>query len=420
MSTEVKQEGEFKVKKRTPKKLVNQKGNIAKLDLTKPGNEQGVVIPSVQKVVIPKEELKKQENAIQEQSPDEVSILNESNTSEGIREGNEQTTDEKSARENNSNAGTEEIESPIQVIEEDEDNSEKKIAEEANKVSNTFEKETLPEAPELPEGVNKLLKFMEDTGGDVQDYARLNADYSTVDNTTLIKEYYKQTKPHLDSEDVSLLLEDFDYDEEIDEDRDIRKKKLAFKEEVAKAKNFLEDTKSKYYEEIKLRPGITQDQQKATDFFNRYQEDEQNKQLVRDNFIQSTNNYFSNDFKGFDFKLGDKSFKYGVKDPSVVANKQKDLTEFVGTFLNEKGDMKDPAGYHKAIYAARNADTMASHFYEQGKTDAIKDQIAKSKNITTAPRQVAAGEITFGGMKVKAISGVDSSKLKIKNRKFNN
>jgi len=420
MSTEVKQEGEFKVKKRTPKKLVNQKGNITKLDLTKPGNEQGVVIPSVQKVVIPKEELKKQENAIQEQSPDEVSILNESNTSEGIREGNEQTTDEKSARENNSNAGTEEIESPIQVIEEDEDNSEKKIAEEANKVSNTFEKETLSEAQDLPEGIDKLIKFMKETGGDVNDYARLNADYSTVDNTTLIREYYKQTKPHLDSEDVSLLLEDFDYDAEIDEDRDIRKKKLAFKEEVAKAKNFLEDTKSKYYEEIKLRPGVTQDQQKATDFFNRYNEEQKQNEEIRESFFNTTKDYFSNDFKGFDFKLGNKKVRYGVKDPISVAESQKDLNTFVGKFLDNEGKMNDPGGYHKAIYAARNADTMATHFYEQGRADAIKDQIAKSKNITTEPRQTASGDVFVNGLKVKALSGVDSSKLKIKNRKFNN
>ena len=420
MSTEVKQEGEFKVKKRIPKKLVNQKGNITKLDLTKPGNEQGIVIPSVQKVVIPNEELKKQENAIQKQSPDEVSVLNESDTSEGIPKGNEQTTDEKSTGENNSNVGAEEIESPIQVIEEDEYNSEKKIAKENNEANNTFQKETLPEAQDLPEGIDKLIKFMKETGGDVNDYARLNADYSTIDNTALIREYYKQTKPHLDSEDVSLLLEDFDYDTEIDEDRDIRKKKLAFKEEVAKAKNFLEDTKSKYYEEIKLRPGVTQDQQKATDFFNRYNEEQKQNEEIRESFFNTTKDYFSNDFKGFDFKLGDKKVRYGVKDPISVAENQKDLNTFVGKFLDNEGKMNDPGGYHKAIYAARNADTMATHFYEQGRADAIKDQIAKSKNITTEPRQTASGDVFVNGLKVKALSGVDSSKLKIKNRKFNN
>jgi len=400
MSTEVtqkvKQEGEFKIKSKTPKfKNLGKVSNVTKIDLSN----------------LPKEkEIKKEEKDAIQKSSTEESVLRTEQPEVGLQEVGQVSEEVIVAGED----ATEKVDTPLQQVEEIteiETNTPIKVKDAVN---------TQPLAPELPEGVNKLLKFMEETGGDVQDYARLNADYSTVDNTTLIKEYYKQTKPHLDSEDVSLLLEDFSYDAELDEDRDIRKKKLAFKEEVAKAKNFLEDTKSKYYEEIKLRPGVTQDQQKATDFFNRYKEDEQANELVRENFIQTTNNYFANDFKGFDFKLGNKSFKYSVKDPSVVANKQRDLSEFVGTFLNENGDMKDPAGYHKAIYAARNADTMASHFYEQGKTDAIKEQIAKSKNITTEPRQAPTGEITFGGMKVKAISGVDSSKLKIKNTKFKN
>ena len=393
---EVKQEGEFKIKSKTPKfKDLGKVSNVTKIDLSN----------------LPKEEEPKKEktDAIQEPSTEE-SVLRTEQSGVGLQEVGEIHEEPIITSED----AAEKVDTPLQQVEETTE-IRPNVSAQPEAVVNTPSP-----APELPEGINKLLKFMEDTGGDVQDYARLNADYSNVDNTTLIREYYKQTKPHLDSEDVSLLLEEFSYDEEIDDDRDIRKRKIAFKEEVAKAKNFLEDTKSKYYEEIKLRPGITQDQQKATDFFNRYKEDEQANELVRENFIQTTNNYFANDFKGFDFKLGNKSFKYGVKDPSVVADKQKDLSEFVGTFLNENGNIKDPAGYHKAIYAARNADTMASHFYEQGKTDAIKEQIAKSKNITTEARQVPTGEITFGGMKVKAISGVDSSKLKIKNRKFNN
>ena len=393
---EVKQEGEFKIKSKTPKfKNLGKVSNVTKIDLSN----------------LPKEkEIKKEEKDAIQKSSTEESVLRTEQPGVGLQEVGQVSEEVIVAGED----VAEKVDSPLQQIEE--------TAE--TKTDLPTQKETTvniePAVSELPEGVNKLLKFMEETGGDVQDYARLNADYSAVDNTTLIKEYYKQTKPHLDSEDVSLLLEDFSYDEEIDEDRDIRKKKLAFKEEVAKAKNFLEDTKSKYYEEIKLRPGITQEQQKATDFFNRYQQEEQRNIQVKENFNNTTDNYFSNDFKGFDFKLGDKSFRYGVKDPSTVANKQKNITDFIGTFLNEKGEMKDPAGYHKAIYAARNADTMATHFYEQGKTDAIKEQLAKSKNITTEVRPTSTGEITFGGMKVKAISGVDSSKLKIKNTKFKN
>jgi len=406
MSTEVKQEGDFKIKKRTPKKLVG-KEDIIKVDLSKPAVE-----------------LKKEEDAIQKQSADEVPVRDESKTSEGIREGNEQPTDEKSTRQDNSNASEAEVDSPIQVIEDEEDNSEEARVDGSNEAPAAVseQKEVLSEtkAQELPEGVDKLIKFMEETGGTVEDYARLNADYSNVDNNTLLREYYKTSKPHLDLEDVNLLLEDFTWDEEIDEDRDIRKKKIAYKEEVAKAKNFLEQTKSKYYEEIKLRPGVTQEQQKATDFFNRYTEEQKRNETVREGFINTTKDYFSNDFKGFDFKLGDKKVRYGIKDPESTADNQKDLTDFVGTFLNKDGQMKDPAGYHKAIYAARNADTMATHFYEQGRADAIKDQVAKTKNITTEPRQTAPGDVFVNGLKVKAISGLDSSKLKIKTKKFNN
>ena len=260
---------------------------------------------------------------------------------------------------------------------------------------------------------------MEETGGSVEDYVRLNADYTNVDNNTLIREYYKQTKPHLDSEDISLLLEDFDYDEDIDEPKDIRKKKIAFKEEVSKAKNFLEGLKSKCYDEIKLRPGVTQEQQKAMDFFNRYNEEQQSIAKKQQVFIDKTSKLFNNNFKGFDFKIGENKFRYNIKNPDQVAQVQSDISDFVGKFLNNKGEIEDAAGYHKALYAARNADTIAQHFYEQGKADAVKDVMAKSKNISTEPRKTTSGDVFIDGLKVKAISGLDSSKLKIKTKKFN-
>ena len=256
---------------------------------------------------------------------------------------------------------------------------------------------------------------MEETGGTVEDYVRLSADYSTVNDDALIREYYKQTKPHLDMEEVNFLLEDnFSFDEDVDEERDIKKKKLAFKEEIAKARKFLEDTKSKYYDEIKLRPGVTQDQQKAMDFFNRYNEEQKMVQDQHKRFQSNTKNFFNQEFKGFDFSIGEKKFRYGVSDTDGVANTQSDLTNFVGKFLNEKGEVKDYAGYHKAIYAAENADTIANHFYEQGKADAVKDMMAKSKNVSNEPRVTSTGDVFINGMKVKAISGVDSSKLKLR------
>ena len=271
---------------------------------------------------------------------------------------------------------------------------------------------------QLPENIEKLVSFMEETGGTIEDYTRLNADYSNIDNTALLKEYYKKTKPHLNQEEINFVLEDnFSYDEDLDEERDIKKKKLAHKEEIAKARKFLEETKSKYYDEIKLRPGVTQEQQKAMDFFNRYNEEQKVVSQQHDAFKQNTNKFFTEEFKGFDFSLGEKKFRYGVSDANEVADKQSNLSNFVGKFLDDNGNVKDYKGYHKAIFTAQNADTIANHFYEQGKADAVKDVMAKSKNISNEARSTASGDIFIGGFKVKAISGADNSKLKIKSKK---
>ena len=382
MSEEVKQEGDFKIKKKPgrPKKLTN-KGETIKVDLSK----------------------KEEENA-KEKEPIKV-VINEDTKGDAEPEGIIENAEDKQVEEKQEEDNV----IPIQEITEEE-----KVEEVKEPVIETAPEPAKPEI-NLPENVEKLVKFMEETGGTVEDYVRLNADYSNVDDNTLIREYYKQTKPHLDMEEVNFLLEDnFSFDEEVDEERDIKKKKLAFKEEIAKARKFLEDTKSKYYDEIKLRPGVTQDQQKATDFFNRYNEEQKMVQNQHERFQNNTKNYFNQEFKGFDFNIGEKKFRYGVSDTDGVANTQSDLTNFVGKFLNEKGEVKDYAGYHKAIYAAENADTIANHFYEQGKADAVKDMMAKSKNVSNEPRVTSTGDVFINGMKVKAISGVDSSKLKLR------
>tara|TARA_B100000497_G_C7611316_1_gene367125 strand:- start:34 stop:1119 length:1086 start_codon:yes stop_codon:yes gene_type:complete len=273
---------------------------------------------------------------------------------------------------------------------------------------------------ELPEDLNKLVKFMEETGGTVKDYVRLDTDFSQVDGNVLLKEYYKNTKPHLDDEEINFIMEDnFSFDEELDEERDIKKKKLALKEEIAKAKNFLEDTKDKYYEEIKLRPNVTEDQKKATDFFNRYNKEQSQIVQRQEEFAKSTNDYFNNDFKGFEFNVGDKKFKYNINNTQDVAKDQVKLSNLTKMFLGDDGSVEDINGYHKALYAARNIDTIASHFYEQGKTDGVKGLVNKSKNIETASRPQNGEDIYIGGLKVKAVSGVDSSKLKIQRKNKN-
>jgi hypothetical protein len=275
--------------------------------------------------------------------------------------------------------------------------------------------------PILPDNIEKLVEFMKETGGTINDYTRLNADYSSVDDNTLLKEYYKKKKPHLDTEEIDFIMEEnFLFDSDVDEERDIRKKKLAKKEAIAEAQNFLEDLKIKYYDEIKLRPGVTQDQQKATDFFNRYNQEQEIAEQKHSQFKDATKQMFTNEFKGFDFEVGEKKFRYGVKDPGAVAENQSNLNNFVEKFLDKEGNVKDTKGYHKAMYAAQNIDRIVNHFYEQGKTDGIKNVVEGSKNPTTEARQSGVEDIFVGGLKVRAIDGVDSSKLKIKKSKFNN
>jgi len=278
-----------------------------------------------------------------------------------------------------------------------------------------------PKQVQLPENIEKLIDFMKDTGGTVQDYARLNADYSNVNEDALLKEYYKKAKPHLDAEEVDFVLEEaFSFDTDIDEERDIKKKKLAKKEAVVEAREFLEDLKKEYYDEIKLRPGVNQEQQKAMDFFNRYNEEQQLATQQHERFVDNTKQLLNDDFKGFDFEVGEKKFRYGVKDPNAVAENQSNLNNFVGKFLDNEGNVKDTKGYHKAMYAAQNIDKIVNHFYEQGKTDGIKNVVEGSKNPSTTVRQEGVQDIFIGGLKVRAIDGVSSSKLKIKKSKFNN
>tara|TARA_B110000037_G_scaffold31354_1_gene37689 strand:- start:11 stop:1168 length:1158 start_codon:yes stop_codon:yes gene_type:complete len=385
MSEKVKEEGTFKVKPKKPKNL-NKPNAVTKVEIPKvDAGSQGEVIPEVTKVDLTEKVVDVTESKTEEVTNETIEEKVEDTDSESILQ---EITDEEEVIE-----VTKELEKAVQE-----------------------NKET---GKPLPENVEKLVAFMEDTGGNLEDYVRLSSDYSTVDSTTLLKEYYKTTKPYLEGDDIDLILEDFEFDEDIDEDRDIRKKKLAFKEEVAKARNFLEETKSKYYDEIKLRPGVTQEQQKATDFFNRHNDNQEAAKAKHNDFLQKTKSYLNQDFKGFDFNVGEKKFRYGVKNVNDVAEKQSDISNFIGTFLDKEGNISDHKSYHKALYAAQNADTIAQHFYEQGKADAVKDVVAKSKNISTEPRQQSSGNVFVNGYKVKAISGNDSSKLKIKTKKFN-
>jgi hypothetical protein len=388
----VKQEGDFKIKSKPKvKKFNDKKDEPIKVDLTKDVN---VKIEEPTKVDLTK---KPEQDAIQVGETKKVDVGEQAGDGEIVDIGGDKPVEESSP-----------------IIEEIQEVGEKPLP----------KQEQIVQQPkiDLPDNVEKLVTFMKETGGTIEDYTRLNADYSNVDENTLLREYYKNTKPHLSEDDLSFVMEEnFSFDTDLDEERDIRRKKLAKKEEIAKAKKHLEDLKVKYYDEIKLRPSTNQDQQKAMDFFNRYNKDQELATQQHERFINDTNTLFTNDFKGFDFEVGEKKFRYGVKDPNKVAENQSNINNFVEKFLDTEGNVKDTKGYHKAMYAAQNVDRIVSHFYEQGKTDGIKNVMNNSKNPTVdAPRQSASEGISIGGFKVRAIDGVDSSKLKIKTSKFNN
>ena len=361
---------------------------------------------------------KKEEDAVPEQSTDEVPVRDESETSEKVLEENVEATDEKPTGEEVS----EEVQDDAPVIEEvTEEEVDQKVDELVEET-----KEAIVEAQQtgkpLPENVQKLINFMEETGGDINDYVRLNQDYSKLDNQDLLYEYYKQTKPHLSLEEINFMMEDnFDYNEEEDEPRDIKRKKLALKEQVASARAYLDGQKSKYYEEIKAGSKLTPEQQKAINFFNRYnKESEENQKVVEQQtktFKLKTDNLFNKNFKGFDYNVGDKRYRFNVKNTNEVKETQSDINNFVKKFLNKNNEMEDAAGYHKSLFTAMNADAIAKHFYEQGKADALKDSIAKSKNVDMSPRQ-AFGGVEAGGIKVKVLGDNSNDfKFKIKNNK---
>ncbi len=308
-----------------------------------------------------------------------------------------------------------------------EEQVEKTVNEQVDKLQENVE-EAIGEAQqtgqELPDNIQKVVDFMNDTGGSLDDYVRLNQDYSNVDDNTLLRDYYKQTKSHLTDDEISFMMEDQFAIDEADDERDQRRKKLALKEQVANAKSHLDGLKSTYYEEIKAGVKLTPDQKKAVDFFNRYNKaSEENRKIAEEQrtvFTSQTDGLFNDDFKGFEYNVGDKKYRYNVKDAGKVKEYQSDINNFVSKFLDKKQQLVNPQGYHKALFTANNPDAVANHFYQQGKADAIKDSMANAKNVDMTPNQTHSNTIASGGTKYRVISGDDSSKLRVKINKINN
>ena len=303
--------------------------------------------------------------------------------------------------------------------------TEEEIIEQAEEVQEEVE-EAIAEAQQtgepLPENIQKVVDFINETGGSLEDYVKLNQDFTNYEDKALLREYYKQTKPHLEDEEINFLMEDnFSFDEDVDDERDIRRKKLALKEQVASAKSHLDGLKSKYYEEIKAGSRLLPEQQKAVEFFNRYNKESEENQKLQDHyknvFQQKTNNVFNDQFKGFEYKVGEKKYRFNVKDSSKVKDTQSDINNFVKKFLNEKDEMSDAAGYHKGLFTAMNPDLVAQHFYEQGKADAIKNSMAKAKNIDMDPRSTHEKAPSPNGFTVRSVdSETGDFKFKIKTR----
>jgi len=302
-----------------------------------------------------------------------------------------------------------------------EDSTEEEVAEVEEQVEEAVAQAEATGKP-LPENIQKLVDFMEETGGDINDYVKLNQDYSKLNDNDVLYEYYKQTKPHLTNEEINFLMEDsFSYDEEVDEERDVRRKKLALKEQVASARSHLDGQKSKYYEEIKAGSKLTPEQQKAVNFFNRYnKESEANEKIVKKNseiFTQKTNKVFNDKFKGFEYNVGDKKYRFNVNNAEEIKTTQSDISNFTKKFLDKNSTLSDAKGYHKSLFTAMNADAVAKHFYEQGKADAMKNSVAKAKNVNMDPRQ-SHGTVEAGGIKVKVLGDTSSDfKFKINKNK---
>ena len=395
--------GKIKVKAKKEKQPISNetKGNVTKVK-AKMKKPTKVVEDTITKVDLSKP-TKPEENEVKEDNTNNEGVAAESQDANAPQE------QEKIQPE------TETQETPVlEEITKEESAEVKEITEEVTEAV----KESVETGKELPENIQKLVDFMEETGGDINDYVKLNRDYSKMDNHTLLREYYAESKPHLNDEEIGFLMDDqFSYDEEADDDKEIRRKKLALKEQVADAKNHLDGLKSKYYEEIKAGSKLTNEQQKAVDFFNRYNKNEAETKNKKDSFLKKTDNVFNDKFKGFEYNVGEKNYRFNVNNTGEVKNSQSDINNFVKKFLNNNGEMSDAEGYHKSLYTAMNADAIAKHFYEQGKSDAMNDSITNAKNVDMTPRQ-SHGVVEAGGLKVKVL-GEDSSdfKFKIKSRK---
>ena len=333
-----------------------------------------------------------------------------------------------------------EINSPSEETLVEETNSEESVAEftdtdvlsyikkrynkDINSVDELFAEKEANE--DLPEDVSKYLKYKQETGRGINDFYKLQKDIDSMEDNAILANYYESTEDGLDSEDIQDIISDkFSFDEDLDDEKDIRKIKLAKKRELSKAKKFLNEQKDKYKVPLESsRDGLSEDQVDDLDAYKKYIEESKSIEELNKKrynyFLDKTESVFNNEFKGFEFSVGDKNISFKPGDAQELKNVQSDVNNFVNKFMDKDGLIADPVGYHKAFSVAMNPDKFAKHFYEQGVAATVDNVSRKSKNINMDVRQQSQS-VSKNGITIRPMgSSNDSGRgLKIRSRKNN-
>lgn len=279
------------------------------------------------------------------------------------------------------------------------------------------------ESEELPEDVAAYFEYKKKTGRGMEDYIKLGRDFTSMDEEQLLKEYLLASGEALDAEDVEILMEDYSFDEDLDEEGDIKKKKLKKKKTIAEAKKFFNEQKEMYKQPLESSaPAISDEDKEELEEYRQYlskaKTQQEEVERKRDWFVKKTDEVFQ-DFKGFDFKIGDDTFTYNPGDADDVKKSQLDTNSFVGKYIGEDGLIKDAEGYHRSLAVAINPDKFARFFYEQGKSDATEDVNRKMKNINMSERRAPEVAKSKDGLQFRAVSQSSGSGLKIRSKKNN-
>lgn len=274
---------------------------------------------------------------------------------------------------------------------------------------------------ELPEDVSAFLDYKKKTGRGISDYVKLNRDFDDMADDQLLTEYFKSTEDGLDEEDIQIMMDDYSYDEELDDETEIKKIRLKKKKTVAKAKKYFNEQKEMYKQPLESSPaGISQSEMEeveaALQYIKQSKSYEEELGRKREVFVNQTNSFFDNNFKGFDFKVGEKEIVYNPGDTQSLKKAQLDSSNFMKKYVDENNVITDVSGYHKAMAVAMNPEKFARFFYEQGQADATDNVTRKIKNIQMDERK--APEVTNkGGVQIRSVNSDSGRGLKIKSRK---